>query len=187
MADGRAERCERCKFWDAEEPDDPDNRLGYCNRFPPPLTLSVALRMTHEQVLADPQAAYTGVWPETERNDWCGEFAPRPDAPPPGADDPRPLAALGLPTRLVNVLRKEDRIYPEPWQPIRTVGELVRRSADELEGLNNFGPGFTAKVRRALAARGLALRGDPPAVDTAPSDKAEYPQRGASPPPGPSR
>jgi hypothetical protein len=172
MADGRPGRCGACRFWDGEGWGTAGEvaTIGLCRRLPP-----------------RPRDDMTGLWPETRPDDWCGEFAPRPDAPPPGADDPRPLAALGLPTRLVNVLRKEDRIYPEPWQPIRTVGELVRRSADELEGLNNFGPGFTAKVRRALAARGLALRGDPPAVDTAPSDKAEYPQRGASPPPGPSR
>jgi DNA-directed RNA polymerase subunit alpha len=43
---------------------------------------------------------------------------------------------------------------------IRTLGELVQRTASELLGAPNFGAPSLAEVREKLAQLGLALRGD---------------------------
>jgi len=58
MSEERQERCERCRFWGP--PDTLEEELGTCLRYPPwPLLLEGS-----------------DVWPESARDDWCGEFVP---------------------------------------------------------------------------------------------------------------
>jgi DNA-directed RNA polymerase alpha subunit len=116
-------------------------------------------------------------WPETFANEWCGEFAPR-DPPPPGppaaarARDPvgrwgQDLSdhsdevdyLKGLSTRASGALRRSG---------IRRVSQLLTWDVAGLLDLPDFGPHSLAQVVAALAARGLALRGEAPSVDTRP-------------------
>jgi hypothetical protein len=79
MADERAGCCETCRHWlpngplDGEE----DNPRGECRRGPP-VTLTCLLPEPSQWSAYD----YQGVWPETESDDWCGEYCPRLDPPP---------------------------------------------------------------------------------------------------------
>lgn len=69
------ERCELCRFYAANSPDDPasfDGR-GECRRFPP--------------VLFGDMEADAWCWPLVEPSDWCGEFKPEPEPGPRRKDD----------------------------------------------------------------------------------------------------
>lgn len=75
-----------------------------------------------------------------------------PDGPPP-VTDPRPITDLDLPARALRAVR---------WRlNCETVGDLLKRTADDLMRCNNFGPTSLMDVREQLAKHGLALAGDP--------------------------
>lgn len=49
---------------------------------------------------------------------------------------------------------------PARREPVRTIGELAVKSADELRELRNFGPASLAEVREQLRLAGFALAGE---------------------------
>lgn len=72
----RAERCDRCRFWNPLR-DDPDpSDLWECRRMPP--VLPTAQYLATELPDEDPG---DGVWPLTAGPDWCGCFEPLVPAP----------------------------------------------------------------------------------------------------------
>jgi carbon monoxide dehydrogenase subunit G len=66
------------------------------------------------------------------------------------ADEELPIDVLNLPTRAWTSLRRDG---------IQTLGDLVRRSPDQLLAIENIGPASIAEIDRRLADRGLALAG----------------------------
>lgn len=72
-----------------------------------------------------------------------------------------PIESLGLSVRARKSLRRDDK-QDELGPRIETAEQLCLRSAAELLYRRNFGHTSLREVRDALAARGLALRGDPP-------------------------
>jgi DNA-directed RNA polymerase subunit alpha len=84
-----------------------------------------------------------------------GPFGMLSDDQPPAAVEPEvlntPVGALDLSVRSRKCTYRLG---------IRTLGELVQRSADELLELRNFGMTSLNEVRQKLAERGLRLRGD---------------------------
>ncbi len=58
------ENCETCRFWDGSSPD--ATGWGMCRRNPP-------THVSHE-ILDGGGIANVGFWPDTEDDDWCGEF-----------------------------------------------------------------------------------------------------------------
>ncbi len=106
--------------------------------------------------------------PYTDKMDWCGEH---PDFPAWLADlrasqgEPplkqaidygspsysRPVECLGLDARARKMAKRMN---------IQTVGDLVRKRADELLECRNFGMTSLTLVRAALAKQGMRLHGD---------------------------
>ena len=87
----REERCETCRFWDNESKQmrisEHGGESGACRRLPPvvsglyceSLQLHAAGRSRDE---IEPHHAIDGVFPHTSKDDWCGEWKPKPpDAP----------------------------------------------------------------------------------------------------------
>jgi carbon monoxide dehydrogenase subunit G len=70
----------------------------------------------------------------------------------------RPIDELNLPVRAWNSLRHDG---------IQTVGDLVRRTPQQLLAMENIGPASVAEIRRKLADHGLALAGAPADVTAA--------------------
>jgi carbon monoxide dehydrogenase subunit G len=76
---------------------------------------------------------------------------------PASSDELLPIDVLNLPTRAWSSLRRDG---------IQTLGDLIRRSPEQLLAIGNIGPAYMAEINRKLADRGLALAGSQ-AVDTA--------------------
>jgi hypothetical protein len=79
-------------------------------------------------------------------------------ADPANTDLSRPIDELNLPVRAWNSLRRDG---------IQTVGDLVRRTPQQLLAMENIGPASVAEIRRKLADHGLALAGAPADVTAA--------------------
>lgn len=134
----------------------PDGELsGLCRRHAPAL---VACQI---ESASDPVSAENAVWPVTNPDDWCGDWKPA------GREESRPSEferiSVGeyrpkFPTCVVNSVRREG---------IEVVGDLLKRTADELLVFGNLGDVSLRKVRACLAAHGLYLRGErsPEVVD----------------------
>jgi carbon monoxide dehydrogenase subunit G len=72
------------------------------------------------------------------------------------SDEALPIDVLNLPIRAWNSLRRDG---------IQTLGDLVRRTPDQLLAIGNIGPASVAEIINRLADRGLALAGsEAPAV-----------------------
>jgi carbon monoxide dehydrogenase subunit G len=71
-----------------------------------------------------------------------------------GPDEALPIDVLNLPTRAWSSLRHDG---------IQTLGDLVRRTPDQLLAIDYIGPASVAEIRRKLDDRGLALTGESPA------------------------
>jgi carbon monoxide dehydrogenase subunit G len=70
-----------------------------------------------------------------------------------GTDDRLlPIDVLNLPLRTWNSLRRDG---------IQTLGDLVRRTSEQLLGIDGIGPASVAEISRKLGDRGLALAGFP--------------------------
>jgi carbon monoxide dehydrogenase subunit G len=82
-----------------------------------------------------------------------------------GSDEALPIDVLNLPIRAWNSLRKDG---------IQTLGDLVRRSPEQLLAIGNIGPASLTDITSRLADRGLALAGTAGAAAAA---------DGAAPPP----
>jgi carbon monoxide dehydrogenase subunit G len=82
------------------------------------------------------------------------------------ADEQLPIDVLNLPTRAWTSLRRDG---------IQTLGDLIRRSPDQLLAIENIGPASIAEIDRRLADRGLALAGSE-------SAEAETPAAAEAPP-----
>jgi DNA-directed RNA polymerase alpha subunit len=132
-------RCKNCQFWVRQAEEDTS---GQCRRFPPELP---QLEAQLEAMQATGASPFVGVWPDTLGLDWCGEFQAR-ETPP---LDARPLDALGLSTRTINSLERGN---------VRTVRDLLARSAKDLKAIRNFGDAALKEVQDRLAANGLQLR-----------------------------
>ncbi len=67
--------CVNCSFWNPGEKDAPNSKLGTCQRFPPTPVQNVEW----EGHGGNYRQGYEIVswWPETEPNDWCGEWRPK--------------------------------------------------------------------------------------------------------------
>jgi carbon monoxide dehydrogenase subunit G len=81
-------------------------------------------------------------------------------------DEALPIDVLNLPTRAWSSLRQDG---------VQTLGDLVRRTSDQLLAIENIGPASVAEISKRLADRGLALA--EPAESTA--DAAIPPARPA--------
>jgi DNA-directed RNA polymerase subunit alpha len=77
------------------------------------------------------------------------ETHPEPKAGPGGAKLERSIDELELPVRALNCLHREQ---------IRTVGELIERTEDDLLAMRNFGSRSIEEVKERLAAEGLELK-----------------------------
>ncbi len=64
------------------------------------------------------------------------------------ADEALPIDVLNLPIRAWNGLRRDS---------IQTLGDLIRRTPEQLLAIDNIGPASLAEINRRLADRGLAL------------------------------
>ncbi len=80
-----------------------------------------------------------------------------------GADEALPIDVLNLTTRAWSSLRHEG---------IQTLGDLTRRTEQQLLSIDNIGPASVSDIRNKLADRGLALA-DPAAAGTAAAAAAE--------------
>ncbi len=162
----RPDRCETCRFWEVYHnggPDeDPQYDPGECRRHPPTLLQTMELRRIDATANIYVGKAW---WPETMRDDWCGEWegmiqpAGNGDTTALTADQRalllRPVAALDLPYRQRRVI-----VFHNRDEGVFLVGDLVARTADELLEWRKFGPTSLAVVRAKLAEHGLHLKGD---------------------------
>ena len=95
----RAERCDRCKWWDPREFPEEEGRvqLGFCRRHSPFLVNGISKELflsncsvpPYDAETADYEGAGGAVWPYTRDWDFCGEFTPM--------DSPVPLVPPGCP------------------------------------------------------------------------------------------
>jgi hypothetical protein len=82
----RSERCDRCRWWDAQtgveaipDPDDPNQVGGECRRSAPSTTALLAILAHGRQAGSEsPQwpMNLAASWPTTCPQDFCGEFEP---------------------------------------------------------------------------------------------------------------
>jgi hypothetical protein len=70
------------------------------------------------------------------------------DPAPVAAEESLPIDVLNLPVRAWNSLRRDG---------IQTLGDLVRRTPDQLLAIENIGPASVNEISHRLADRGLAL------------------------------
>jgi hypothetical protein len=56
--------CGTCRFWKRAAVADPRAGWGQCRRMPPTLP-----------EMSDEKLVHVGVWPHTDGDDWCGEWA----------------------------------------------------------------------------------------------------------------
>jgi carbon monoxide dehydrogenase subunit G len=68
--------------------------------------------------------------------------------PPASPDEALPIDVLNLPTRAWSSLRRDG---------VQTLGDLVRRTPEQLLAIENIGPASVAEISRRLQDRGLAL------------------------------
>jgi len=61
--DERGQGCGNCRFWKRAAGGDQHAGWGQCRRMPPTLP-----------DVADDKLVHVGVWPHTDRADWCGEW-----------------------------------------------------------------------------------------------------------------
>lgn len=68
--------CKECRFWSQETEVPEENKLGIrgeCRRYPPLHMVSTLITVDDEAMREDDNL-WTGVWPNTYEDDWCGEF-----------------------------------------------------------------------------------------------------------------
>lgn len=63
-------RCGTCRFWRPETTSDAPAGWGQCRRMPPTLP-----------AIDDEKLVHVGMWPHTDRGDWCGEWSAAAGAP----------------------------------------------------------------------------------------------------------
>lgn len=91
-------------------------------------------------------------FPFVMMSSWVGEWEQQPTP----AQSNMPIEELNLSVRSRKCLRRESE------GAIRTVGELVKLSADALLGRRNFGYACLGEVRMKLGKIGFALKGEKP-------------------------
>ncbi len=160
----RQERCETCRWWDQSET---DGTACPCKRYPPVLTASQFPSMSEED-------RERGIWPYTESFDWCGEWQRIPlplvePAPPEPEVLARQAWTLDLSVRVLHAFEMAHPfdypaytgpIYPYPGGRIKTIGQLIALTADDLLERRRFGNASLLEVRTKLAALGLKLKDD---------------------------
>ena len=151
----RDHRCENCRFWEDDEPNEPATmepifpgsdletltKYGLCRRYPPDPC---------------PPEGNHG-WPVLNFDDWCGEWQ----------------SVIGLPSqedaellgKSINILKFPFRIknaLSDAWghASINTVGELVGQSGDDLLERKNIGYASLHEIRGILVSFNLRLKGD---------------------------
>jgi hypothetical protein len=67
---GPVEGCGSCRFWWREKSRRGGLGWGQCRRMPPALP-----------IVRTDKLKLVGIWPETEADDWCGEWQGHPDGP----------------------------------------------------------------------------------------------------------
>jgi hypothetical protein len=65
------ECCGTCRFWDQDEEDE---EHGYCHRYPPQMVRG--------------REGIVSCWPETDCEEFCGEWQPEEDQGPPAPPTP---------------------------------------------------------------------------------------------------
>jgi carbon monoxide dehydrogenase subunit G len=88
------------------------------------------------------------------------------------SDEALPIDVLNLPIRAWNSLRRDG---------IQTLGDLVRRTPDQLLAIGNIGPASVAEISSRLADRGLALAGSEASAPPTAADSTTGVARAASP------
>jgi carbon monoxide dehydrogenase subunit G len=96
---------------------------------------------------AEPAHAGEGAEDEPDETEISGNGA---DSDAGRPDEALPIDVLNLPIRAWNSLRRDG---------IQTLGDLVRRTEEQLLAIGNIGPASVAEINRKLADRGLALAG----------------------------
>ncbi len=68
------DRCENCRFWRQEEPNEASGYgVGLCLRFPPTISKDEGLEFGFEDDVLGKEAFF----PMTAHNAWCGEHQPK--------------------------------------------------------------------------------------------------------------
>jgi len=129
------QRCETCRFFEAIYQ---DHSLGLCRRYPPyPEGLVAPGPPRPDKSL--------GFWPETEPDEWCGEYQPTSNT-----SDNTSVFALDLPTRA----RKAFYLGPDQdsgRDRIRTIDDLCSwRGSDLMRYHRQIGKTTVGRIRAAL-------------------------------------
>jgi carbon monoxide dehydrogenase subunit G len=89
---------------------------------------------------------------DEEANNAAGEPAAMAGPAAASPDEALPIDVLNLPTRAWSSLRRDG---------VQTLGDLVRRTPEQLLAIENIGPASVAEISRRLKDRGLALTESP--------------------------
>lgn len=95
---------------------------------------------------------------DDEANNGSGEPAAVVGEATVSPDEALPIDVLNLPTRAWSSLRRDG---------VQTLGDLVRRTPEQLLAIENIGPASVAEISRRLQDRGLALTESAEASDAA--------------------
>lgn len=162
-------KCSDCQYWSTPSAnyqrwaDDghPDNAVGDCHRHAPrPYdsgpgyeTMQLLVAILASSPTPAPyngdwdEAGFIATWPGTAAFEWCGDFRPKEKLLL-----ERSIDSLKLSTRADNCLKNAG---------CRTVGDLMKYTAQELIRLENFGRRSLAEVRVVLGKLSLSIRDDP--------------------------
>ena len=100
----------------------------------------------------------------------AASLPPAPSRRRPAPDEALPIDVLNLPTRAWSSLRRDG---------VQTLGDLVRRTPEQLLAIENIGPASVAEISRRLQERGLALTESPEGSAAADAGTAVPPARPA--------
>ena len=126
-------------------------------------------------IFADNLAAMLAAEPAARSAGTAAGNSDRNAAGPAGGDTDQalPIDVLNLQPRVWNSLRKEG---------IQTLGDLTRRTEQQLRAIENIGPASIADIRSKLADRGLTLAEAADGAAASKHGKAEAPPAAAAPP-----
>ena len=157
-------RCDQCKFWEGNAiacgstPEQEDDYTGECKRHAPiafmPRHVLVAIWATNKTM--DDKQANTAQWPQTEPDDWCGEFQPK-GSKPPVPNDISIEAVLS--SRVLTCLHRWNEGH---LNQIHFLSDLTKVTAYELLELRGFADVSLGEVREQLQLRGMYLRTENP-------------------------
>lgn len=76
-----SDECGDCRFWIERTDHGGQAGGGYCRRYPPSFPSGLTVRMTRPlgmEYEVDLQGRLNDAWPMVHRQEWCGEWSPKP-------------------------------------------------------------------------------------------------------------